>query len=1011
MIPLNQPVLGRVFASERNRYRVDCWPSIDARTRAGAGGWIFIIIFTTLNLTVCPQPVRAQETVLYRFTTSTGADARGPLIFDSKGNLYGTTEFGGALDRGTVFQLSPPTVSGNPWTETVLYSFQGAPLADGSGPFSGLVFDSAGALYGTTYTGGAHNFGTVFKLSPPATAGGAWTERVLYSFTGGTDGGLPFAGVIFGENGALYGTAKQGGSAGFGVVYKLTPPGTSGGSWQETVLHSFTGGSDGLIPYAGVIFDGSGALFGTTEAGGTTGNGTVYELTSGSGGTWTHTVLYSFQGGSDGSDPQGGLVFDASGHLYGTTLYGGGGGGTAYKLSPPSVSGAAWSESILHSFSSGGTNPLGSLILDAQGNLYGTAFGGGLGFGSVFKLAPDGSFEALHEFAGGTDGTNPSSNLIFDKSGNLYGTTTFGGGVGRGTVFEVATGSTSTFALSVSLAGAGTVNSNPAGINCPGTCTANFASGVNVTLTAAAASGSAFSGWSGACSGTGTCSVTMNAVMSVTATFNSACGAASTHNIQLASSCPLKLTVQQISLSTATPTNIPIYRDEYGSSPLIANSIYPPANPINPAAYPGGNSMKVDVAFSISPIQPVTLNNVTIVGIINDGKGTPAKLIKANVQIPASQTYFTVYSITANAPFPAKTQHYKYMTISWTYQIGGGTPIPIGQTQHEVFITLSHPLQSNVYLTELELAVANGGATSSTSAFQNIWQEFQGLALTTWDRRRLFYYPNGVLFAKSCPRDEYQLLTTGVGQCGAFAVLLKQTLATNGIASQLVTATTPEYPDWWFLVDNWTFGTATLPPPFAYKFVPSSLSPLDLTCPAMSSHGDLASLSGLRGQNVSTPCEKAFNLHYVVGVAIALPGSGCTTAPCYYDPSYGKSYANANAFEMGAVAGYVKYDPTISAWRAVQAHQSALWLRNIFFGYSLDITFSGSGQGTVTANPPGWSCHASCGNYAPVGAAVTLTASPKAGSTFAGWAGCSPVSGNPCTILMNKKQSVTATFQ
>jgi uncharacterized repeat protein (TIGR03803 family) len=355
----------------------------------------------------------------------------------------------GLLGLATFLAASGP--AGAATTFSTLYDFQNH--GDGGYPNAGLIFDASGALYGTTTVGGTDRVGSVFKLTPPATPGGAWTEIVLYSFTGGSgDGANPYGGLIFDASGALYGTTNAGGTAALGTVFKLTPPATSGGAWTESVLYSFKGGSDGANPYAGLIFDGSGALYGTTNAGGTPGFGTVFKLTP-SGGAWTESVLYSFKGGSDGANPYyGALIFDTSGALYGTTNAGGssacgGGCGTVFRLTS---SGGAWTESVLYAFTGGttdGINPQGGLTFDATGALYGTTNTGGPTYldgsscgqfslggtcGIVFKLSPSGGAtwnESVLYFFGSSsnDGGNPSSGMIFDASGALYGTTTAGG--------------------------------------------------------------------------------------------------------------------------------------------------------------------------------------------------------------------------------------------------------------------------------------------------------------------------------------------------------------------------------------------------------------------------------------------------------------------------------------------------------------------------------------------------------------------------------------------------------
>jgi len=280
------------------------------------------------------------EKVLYSFgaNPTDGITPLGSLIFDAKGNLYGTTEAGGAYDTtfggasngyGTVFELTPAT--GSAWTEKVLYSFRYLSQTDGYYPVAGVIFDTKGNLYGTTSDGGAgqdlEGGGTVFELTP--TTGGSWTEKVLYSFGGGSPSGYKIeGGVIFDTAGNLYGTANAGGNA-FGLdgtLFKLTP--TAGGTWTETVLHSFGAyETDGINPTAGLIFDGSGNLYGTTSGGGANTFGTVFKLTTETGGSWTETVLHSFNFTStDGASPYAGLVLDTSGNLYGTTAYGGANG-------------------------------------------------------------------------------------------------------------------------------------------------------------------------------------------------------------------------------------------------------------------------------------------------------------------------------------------------------------------------------------------------------------------------------------------------------------------------------------------------------------------------------------------------------------------------------------------------------------------------------------------------------------------------------------------------------------
>jgi len=306
-------------------------------------------------------------------------------------------------------------------TETVLYSFAGG-SADGANPAAPLIMDSAGNLYGTTVGGGPRDDGTVFEVS---TSG---TESVLYSLTGGTtDGANPYAAVVMDASGNLYGTTQSGGASGLGTVFEITAGGT------ESVLHSFAGGTaDGAAPDAALILDRSGNLFGTTSSGGAHAEGTVFELSAGG----AESILYSFAGGTaDGETPFSGLVMNGTGDLFGTTSSGGAHGhGVVFKL------GAGGTESVLYSFGSGSDAafPESDLILDSAGNLYGTALEGGqFGAGAVFELATDGTESILHSFDI-TYGSDPGEQrLVMDSAGNIYGTTQHGGANSDGVVFEV----------------------------------------------------------------------------------------------------------------------------------------------------------------------------------------------------------------------------------------------------------------------------------------------------------------------------------------------------------------------------------------------------------------------------------------------------------------------------------------------------------------------------------------------------------------------------------------------
>src|ERR1035438_4256841 len=293
---------------------------------------------------------------------------------------------------------------------------------DLSGFSSGVVVGAGGVLYGTATGGGASQSGGVFSLTPPSVSGGAWTESLLYSFMGGNDGSQPFAGVVVGNDGVLYGATASGGAANAGTVFSLTPPTSASGAWTESVLHAFTGGSPGIGVLSDVAIGNGGVLYGTTEGGGTgscpAGCGTVFSLTPPVAGpfgpgAWTANVLYRFTGGSDGSYPTAGVVVGSNGGLDGTTEYGGTGTcnaytqppgcGVVFSLTPPSSPGGAWTETTLHSFSSsnGTCNPVGcggysdgfypttGVVIGSGGILYGTTGGGGtISGGTVFSLTP-----------------------------------------------------------------------------------------------------------------------------------------------------------------------------------------------------------------------------------------------------------------------------------------------------------------------------------------------------------------------------------------------------------------------------------------------------------------------------------------------------------------------------------------------------------------------------------------------------------------------------------------------
>jgi len=399
---------------------------------------------------IATRSVQAQTfSVLHTFTG--GGDGANPIagvIRDASGNLYGTAAQGGAFGYGTVFKLDPKR------KETVLHSFA---AGDGMFPEASLIRDREGNLYGTTYDGGTpegggcrHGCGTVFRVDK------AGKETVLYAFTGGLEGGNPEAPLIEDAAGDLYGTTFYGGDFscvspfGCGVVFKLDATG------KETVLYTFTGGSEGATPFGGLVADNLGDVYGTTENGGAGGCnsecGVVFKVDSGG----HETSLYLFTGPPDGAYPAGNLVRDQAGNLYGATIDGGildqdscrdyDGCGTVFKVDKNGT------ETVLYRFTGGsdGRAPVAGVIMDRQGNLYGTTIAGGStagscrdtgGCGVVFKLDTTGEQTVLHSFTKGKDGSTPRSSLVMDAAGNLYGTAAYGGSGacpgGCGVVFRI----------------------------------------------------------------------------------------------------------------------------------------------------------------------------------------------------------------------------------------------------------------------------------------------------------------------------------------------------------------------------------------------------------------------------------------------------------------------------------------------------------------------------------------------------------------------------------------------
>lgn len=407
-------------------------PVLYAGKEAGARKALALVLFTALSL-VAVRPLQAQSfTVLYAFPGGPNGDfPSAGLVLDNSGNLYGTTYAAGAgsfncnFGCGTVFELN---TAGQ---EIVLHNF-GETSTDGSYPeYGSLIRDNAGNLYGTASSGGANGSGIVFALSPAG-------KQTIFALPGGAGGALPLGGLVRDSQGNLYGTTVYGGSAcppyGCGTVFKVS------GAGLQTVLHSFTGGTDGEYPYAGLIEDRAGNLYGTTLGGGPCNCGTVFKIDA----SGQETVLYSFSDGTDGASPADSLILDSAGNLYGTTIGGGTNfDGTVFKITPDGQ------ESVLHAFtgSPDGQFPYFALLRDAAGNLFGTTNQGGAnGAGTVFEVKPNGQEYVLYSFCsqpGCTDGSNPYSSLVRDDKGNLYGTANSGGDIpcdapiGCGVVFKL----------------------------------------------------------------------------------------------------------------------------------------------------------------------------------------------------------------------------------------------------------------------------------------------------------------------------------------------------------------------------------------------------------------------------------------------------------------------------------------------------------------------------------------------------------------------------------------------
>ncbi|MBZ5572433.1 MAG: hypothetical protein LAO09_11220 [Acidobacteriia bacterium] len=400
------------------------------------------------------------ETVLFRLSGRRGCCPEGGLVRDPVGNLLGVASGGGSGGLGSLFELSQGQ---NGWAASLLHTFHSAQR--GAIPQGALVADASGNLFGTTQSGGAHAMGSVFEIDSNG------KQSVLYSFAGGKDGQSPYSKLVFDTAGNLYGTTLYGGdtnceTSGCGTVFEISPG--PGGTWTGKIIHAFNG-TDGSHPIGGLVFDSDGNLYGATSQGGPDDaeGGVIFQLTPTQDGSWKETTIYFFYGGvcNGPESPNGDMAFDQAGNLYGTTRDGSAiprtcGAGTVFRLSPPQH-GGYWTAAYLYSFCSidscsDGAYPQAGLILDTAKNIYGTTSSGGdvtcrpvSGCGVVFKLDVGAHETVLYTFKGGNDGAIPSSGLTLDPLGNLYGTTSIGGGKGVcngfpgdfcGTIFQLVPG-------------------------------------------------------------------------------------------------------------------------------------------------------------------------------------------------------------------------------------------------------------------------------------------------------------------------------------------------------------------------------------------------------------------------------------------------------------------------------------------------------------------------------------------------------------------------------------------
>ena len=380
-----------------------------------------ILAFTAAATLLCATDsgeAAVKQTAIYSFTgNADGGFPHGGVIADAKGDLFGTTTSDGAGHNGVVYELLKGKTG---WTQKTLYAFTGG--SDGGIPQAALLMDGAGNLYGTTYSGGANGNGVVFALKRKPHH--AWKYQVLWTFAGGNDGAAPSGSLIMDASGNLYGTSTGGGTGVVGTVFELSPPANDSKPWSESILYNFTGNSDGGEPMGNVLLGSDGNLYGTTAGYGQYNYGTVYRLTQ-SGGKWSLSVLHAFQGGADGEVPRDGLIQDSNGVLYGTTAGFDNSYGNVFALN---TDGSNYN--VIYTIAGGqgftGNGPWQTVSMDSSGALYGATYADGeTANGEIFKLIPGKTgwkAKVLYEFQGGAASQYPYTTVLIDRHDNLYGT-------------------------------------------------------------------------------------------------------------------------------------------------------------------------------------------------------------------------------------------------------------------------------------------------------------------------------------------------------------------------------------------------------------------------------------------------------------------------------------------------------------------------------------------------------------------------------------------------------------